>query len=146
MFAAVVVIHVIACLVLIAVILLQAGRGGGLSELAGSNQTQSILGTQTNTFMTRATEICAVVFVITSLTLGIMSTQRGKSLMQRDRLIHDLKTSLPASTALPQTTAEELQKAMDEAKAAAAPAAEAAKTVEVKAEPEKAVAAAADAQ
>ncbi|MBI3252892.1 MAG: preprotein translocase subunit SecG [Candidatus Omnitrophica bacterium] len=79
-------LHVMACLVLILVVLLQAGRGGGFSEMAGGGQPQSIFGTQTNTFMTRATEVCAVIFIITSLSLGIVSTQRGKSLMERRRI------------------------------------------------------------
>ena len=125
MFAVVVTIHVIACLVLIAVILLQAVRGGGLSELAGSNQTQSILGTQTNVFMTRATEVCAVVFVITSLGLGMMSTHRGRSLLERERLIHDLKTSLPASAAMPAVSQDELKKEIEKAQADLAKAADA---------------------
>lgn len=97
MYIFLIIIHVIVCLVLIAVILLQAGRGGGLSDIAGGNQTQSIFGTQTNTFMTRATEACAVIFVITSLSLGILSTQRGKSLIQKERLLQELKTNLPAA-------------------------------------------------
>src|SRR3989338_8649340 len=91
-----IVVHVFVCLVLIAVILLQAGRGGGLSDIAGS-QPQSILGTQTNAFMTRATEVCAVVFIITSLTLAIISTQKGKSLMEKNRMVEALKTSIPVA-------------------------------------------------
>lgn len=95
MYAVLIVIHVFVCFVLIAVILLQAGRGGGLSDIAGG-QPQSILGTQTNAFMTRATEVCAVVFIITSLSLGIISTQRGKSLMEKNRMVEALKKSAPA--------------------------------------------------
>ena len=97
MYIFLIIIHVIVCLVLIAVILLQAGRGGGFSDLAGGNSTQSIFGTQTNAFMTRATEVCAIVFILTSLTLGIMSTQKGKSLMEKQRLMDSVKTSLPAA-------------------------------------------------
>lgn len=93
-----IVVHIFVCLVLIAVILLQAGRGGGLSDIAG-NQPQSILGTQTNSFMTRATEVCAVIFILTSLTLGIISTQKGKSLMQNSRMVEALKQSIPAEEA-----------------------------------------------
>jgi preprotein translocase subunit SecG len=75
--------HVVACLVLIAVILLQSGRGGGLSEMlgGGGQQTQKIFGTQTNKFMTTATSYCAVIFIITSITLGVMTSNRGKSLL-----------------------------------------------------------------
>ena len=99
MYAFLIVIHVIVCLVLIAVILLQAGRGGGLSDAIGSGAPQSILGTQTNVFMTRATEVCAIVFIITSLSLGIITTQRGKSLMEKDMLLREIKKSLPKKAA-----------------------------------------------
>src|SRR3989338_5134864 len=93
-----IVVHVFVCLVLIAVILLQAGRGGGLSDIAGS-QPQSIFGTQTSAFMTRATEVCAVVFIITSLSLAVMSTQRVKSLIEKEMMMRSLKKSLPAMPA-----------------------------------------------
>lgn len=103
MYAFLLVIHVFVCFVLIAVILLQAGRGGGFSEMLGGSQAQSIFGTQTSAFMTRATEVCAVVFIITSLSLAVMSTQRGKSLIEKEMMTRSLKKSLPAMppTAVP---------------------------------------------
>src|SRR5881394_1216144 len=88
MYIFLILIHVIVCIVLILVVLLQAGRGGGVSDMMGSGQPQSIFGTQTNQFMTRATEVCAVVFIITSLSLGIISTHRGKSLIEKQRMMH----------------------------------------------------------
>ena len=94
-----IIVHVIVCLFLIAVILLQAGRGGGLSDMAGGGQAQSILGTETNTFMKRLTEVFAVVFIITSLSLGIISTHRGKSLVQQQRLMENFKKNIPFSEA-----------------------------------------------
>ena len=94
----------IACLFLIAVILLQAGRGGGLSDIAGGSQAQSILGTETNTFMKRMTEIFAVIFIITSLSLGIISTHRGKSLIAQKRMAQNFKKKIPMPAAAPVTT------------------------------------------
>lgn len=85
MFGFIIVIHVIACIFLIIVVLLQAGKGGGLADVAGGNQTNSILGTQTNTFMTRLTEAFAIIFIVTSLSLAIMSSHRGKSLIETRR-------------------------------------------------------------
>ena len=110
MYAFLLVIHVFVCFVLIAVILLQAGRGGGFSEMLGGSQAQSILGTHSNQFMTRATEVCAVVFIITSLSLAVMSTQRGKSLIEKEMMMRSLKKSLPvmpvtAAPVLPPPTA-----------------------------------------
>ncbi|MBN2452872.1 MAG: preprotein translocase subunit SecG [Candidatus Omnitrophica bacterium] len=77
----VIAIHVVASLVLIAVILLQAGRGGGLSETFGSSSTQTILGTKTSTFLKRATAVSAVVYILTCLTLAVMTSHRGRSLV-----------------------------------------------------------------
>ena len=96
MYALLLVIHVIVCLVLILVVLLQAGRGGGFSDMLGGGQPQSLFGTQTNAFMLRATEVCAVVFIITSLSLAILSTQRGKSLVTNQKLMQELQSKVPS--------------------------------------------------
>ncbi len=76
--------HVIVSLALIAVILLQAGRGGGLSESFGGSSTQTILGTKTNVFLTRATAAAAVIYIITCLTLAVMTSSKGRSLVARE--------------------------------------------------------------
>ena len=86
LYGLVIAIHVIASLVLIAVILLQAGRGGGLSESFGGDSTQTILGTKTSVFLKRATEVSAVVFLLTCLTLGVMTSHRGRSLVSTGRM------------------------------------------------------------
>ena len=77
--------HVISCLVLIVVILLQAGKGGGLSQMFGSS-TQSIFGTQATTFMARLTAFCAIAYLATSLGLTMYSNVRSRSLMQKQLL------------------------------------------------------------
>ncbi len=75
------IVHIVVSLILIAVILLQAGRGGGLADMFGGG-SQSILGTRASTFLTKATTVCAVVFLLTSLTLALMSAKQGRSLME----------------------------------------------------------------
>ena len=96
------VIHVAVCLILIFVVLLQAGRGGGFSDMMGGGQPQSLFGTQTNAFMVKATEVCAVIFIITSLSLAIMSTQRGKSLVTKEQFMKALQAKVPAVPQPPQ--------------------------------------------
>src|SRR3989338_7673907 len=86
LYAIVIAIHVIVSLVLIAVILLQAGRGGGLSESFGGSSTQTIFGTKTSVFLTRATAVSAVIYIITCLVLGVMTSHRGRSLVARESL------------------------------------------------------------
>ncbi|MBL7156988.1 MAG: preprotein translocase subunit SecG [Candidatus Omnitrophica bacterium] len=81
----VIAVHVIACLILIAVILLQAGRGGGLSETFGGESHQTIFGTKMSVFLTRATVVAASLFLFMSLLLGIMTSRRGRSLIELQR-------------------------------------------------------------
>ena len=76
-------IHIIASLMLIAVILLQAGRGGGLSETFGGSSTQTLFGTKTSLFLRRATEAAAVIFLLTCLTLAVMTSHRGRSIVAK---------------------------------------------------------------
>ncbi len=131
-----IIVHVIACLFLIAVILLQAGRGGGLSDMVGGGQTQSILGTETNTFMKRMTEVFAVIFIMTSLAMGIISTHKGKSLMEQQRLAQNVSRRFPIPSSSPKVPAasnETLPSSpVVETKAAAIPVPMASTPVEVK--------------
>jgi preprotein translocase subunit SecG len=81
-----VIIHVIVCFVLILVILLQAGRGQGLSgPTFGSGNVQSLFGTRANDFLTKATSVSAICFLLTCITLGYFETQKSKSLMDLRR-------------------------------------------------------------
>jgi len=84
-FGLVLTIHIFVSFILIAVILLQAGKGG-LAEAFGGGVAQSILGTSAGTFLTRATAICAVVFMVTCISLTILSSRRGGSLLDPARL------------------------------------------------------------
>lgn len=92
-YALVITIHVIVSLVLIAVILLQAGRGGGLSESFGGSQTQTILGTKTSVFLKRATTVAAVLYILVCLLLGVMTSHRGRSLVAKGGLMPPATTS-----------------------------------------------------
>ena len=79
-----IVLHVIICFILIAVILLQAGRGQGLagpSFTAGS--VQSLFGTRAADFLTKATTVSAILFLFTCIGLDVIETQKSKSLFER---------------------------------------------------------------
>ncbi len=84
MYIFLILIHLLVCFVLIAVILLQAGRGGGLTEaFGGAEAAQQLLGTQAPVVLKRATEICAIAFLVTSLLLGMVTARRGRSLVEQ---------------------------------------------------------------
>jgi preprotein translocase subunit SecG len=76
----VITVHVIVCLLLITVTLIQSGRGTGLVE--GFSGLESMLGTQTNAFLARATIVLSIIFFFTCLSLAFLSLQQSRSLMK----------------------------------------------------------------
>jgi len=82
------VIHVIVCVLLVISILMQAGRGGGLTETFQS--AESMFGTQTNVFMVRFTTILAAIFISTALILAFNSSKGNHSLMANKKLMATL--------------------------------------------------------
>ncbi len=76
MYALVIVFHIVASLVLILVVLLQSGKAGDLAATFGSTGSQTAFGARgAATVLTRATTVCAVIYMVTSLTLAIMFTK-----------------------------------------------------------------------
>ena len=73
-------IHVIVCALLIVIILIQRGRGSGLVE--SFSGAESMFGTNTNTFLTRTTTVLSTLFLLTCLTLAVLSARQSRSLMR----------------------------------------------------------------
>ena len=70
-------IHLLVCLCLVSVILVQSGKGGGLAGGAFGGATQTVFGGRGATdFVTRATVVLGVLFFVTSLSLAVL-TMRG---------------------------------------------------------------------
>jgi preprotein translocase subunit SecG len=68
------VLHIFVCFFLILVVLLQQGKGGGLGGLGGQAATQVFGGRGAGNFMTRLTAACAVIFMLTSISLAWVSS------------------------------------------------------------------------
>lgn len=77
----VITLHIIFCILLIILILIQAGRGGGLVE--GFSSVESMFGPKTNVFLTRVTTVLATLFFISCVSLAFLSSQQSKSLMRK---------------------------------------------------------------
>ncbi len=138
------IIHVISCLLLILVILLQAGRGQGLTSAAfGSGNVQSLLGTRTGDFLTKATTVAAICFLVTCIGLDILEAQKSRSLLrgpgtkapldieQIKKALEKIKAETPAKV---DAAAQGVEKAAGDLKKTAAEAVDAmaVKTAEVK--------------
>jgi preprotein translocase subunit SecG len=78
--ALIIAIHVIVCIALMVVILLQSGKGGGLAGAFGAGSSQTLFGGRgAATFLSRTTTVLATVFFLTSLTLGLAATRGGRN-------------------------------------------------------------------
>jgi preprotein translocase subunit SecG len=72
------IIHVIVCLFLIVVVLLQSGKAGDISAAFGGQGSQAAFGPRgAATALSKATTISAVLFMLTSITLSIYATKHG---------------------------------------------------------------------
>jgi preprotein translocase subunit SecG len=70
-------LFVINCFVLMFVILLQQGKGGDIASAFGGGSSQAAFGARSGaTVLSRATTVCAVLFVVGAIALGILG-QRG---------------------------------------------------------------------
>ncbi len=78
------IVHVFVCLFLILVVLLQQGRGGGLGSAFGGASQQVFGGRGAGNFMTRLTWGCAVVFILTSVSLAYIASSGDRSLRARE--------------------------------------------------------------
>ena len=74
------VIHVIVCLFLAIVVLLQSGKAADLAGAFGGMGSQTVFGPRGSaTMLSKATTISAAIFMLTSLTLSIMATRGGRN-------------------------------------------------------------------
>jgi len=68
-------LHVLVCFVLVVVIMLQSGSAADLAGAFGGAGSQTAFGPRgAATFLSRATTWCAIVFMMTSLTLSVKRT------------------------------------------------------------------------
>jgi preprotein translocase subunit SecG len=82
MIIALTILHVLVSLFLIAVVLLQSGKGAEMGASFGSGGSQSVFGAGGGTsFLSKLTTSAAVVFMLTSLTLAYVSGQPSSSSM-----------------------------------------------------------------
>src|SRR4051812_9851006 len=125
MYTVLTVLHVIVCTFLILVVLLQAGKGGGMGIAFGGGGSQTVFGSSgAGNFLTRLTAICAIIFFSNSLLLAYLSSQsdskRLQTIGQRKMTEKQIQEAANAKVA---KDLEEARKAIEKTSAPAAPAA-----------------------
>jgi preprotein translocase subunit SecG len=100
MYILLLIVHVIVCLFLIIVVLLQSGKAADLAGAFGGMGSQTAFGPRGSaTLLSKATTISAVLFMITSLSLSILATRNaglGTSVLETAP-----KTSVPKTVPVP---------------------------------------------
>ncbi len=132
MIAVLSVLHVIVCFFLIAVVLLQRGKGAEMGAVFGGGASSTVFGSRgAGNFLTLLTKICATVFMLTSLSLSYLHTeQAGEGLFEGgieetapEVLFEELGTVMPEETN-PETPQTDPMEATGDDAAFAEPAAE----------------------
>ncbi len=76
-------VHVTVCVVLIIVVLMQSSKGGGLAGAFGGGGGQTVFGGhETATFLSKATTYLAVSFMLLSLWLAFLTSNRSSTSAQ----------------------------------------------------------------
>jgi preprotein translocase subunit SecG len=88
------IIHIIVCFFLIGIVLLQGGKGAELGAAFGGS-SQTIFGSRgAATVFSKITTIAAVVFMITSLTLAVI-TAKGGSVVKKSPVTEERQSVPP---------------------------------------------------
>lgn len=103
-----VIIHIIVCVILIVAVLLQSGKSADLAGAFGGVGSQTVFGPRgAGTLLSKITTVCAILFMMTSLTLWFISSKGTKSVMKEEK-----ETTQPAAAAeTKKETTEEKAKA-----------------------------------
>ena len=73
-----IIVHIVVCVALIMIVLLQTGKGADMGAAFGGGGSQTLFGsTGASTFLSKATTVAAIVFMLTSLVLAYMSSHRA---------------------------------------------------------------------
>jgi preprotein translocase subunit SecG len=94
------IVHVLAAICLVALVLLQQGKGANVGAAFGSGASQTMFGSAGSLpFLVKVTAILATIFFITSLTLGYMTAREAKNAKQfsLSSLITQQTVPLPAT-------------------------------------------------
>jgi preprotein translocase subunit SecG len=94
-----VIVHILVCITLVMVVLLQSGKGADIGAAFGSGGSQTVFGSRgAGNFLTKLTAAAGALFMITSLGLAILSSGGG---VGGSVVKEETKKSMPAQEGTP---------------------------------------------
>ncbi len=103
-------VHIIVCMFLIIVVLLQSGKSGDIAAAFGGQGSQTAFGPRgAATALSKATTWSAIIFMVTSITLSVFASRRSGPSSVLQGLKPSQTKSQPAAPA-PQPSAPAQQK------------------------------------
>ena len=121
----VVALHIVVCIFLVLVVLLQSGKGADLAGAFGGGATQTAFGSRgPASFLTRMTTVVAIIFMVTSIGLSMMGERRvadDKSILETSGktspAVEEQKTdtsAAPTSVPTPEQIEEQIRQLQDQ--------------------------------
>ncbi len=104
MYIAAIVLHVLVCVLLVLIVLLQRGKGADMGAVFGGSSSTIFGSSGPGTFLSKITTVVAMVFMLTSLYLAYFSANKGRSIVESPAR-PAAEQSVPQGGAAPQTPA-----------------------------------------
>lgn len=103
MYPLILLLHIAVCVGVILIVLLQAGKGAGLSGLFGGGTSDQLFSAPTGSvFLKKVTTAMAIIFVVTSVLLTFHAARREtRSVVERFPVAPAPRQSTPPPTARP---------------------------------------------
>ena len=93
------VLHVLVCIFLIAVVLLQRGKGAEMGAVFGGGASSTVFGSRGGAnFLTKMTTVSAALFMITSLSLAYIATEQASDKLFEDGVTEEAAAETEAAT------------------------------------------------
>jgi preprotein translocase subunit SecG len=109
-------LHVVVCLILILVVLLQSSKGADLAGAFGGATTQTAFGSRgPASFLSKMTTVSAVIFMVTCLALSLMGgRQQSRSILDTTKQPVSQKPAVQPTPQAPAPSPEEIKKIQQE--------------------------------
>jgi len=98
MYSALIMLHLIVCLVMILVVISQSSKGAEMGAVFGGGASQTAFGSQgAGGFLEKVTIVCAVIFFVTSMSLAMLSSKQQKSLIMDATSVPPMESTVPGT-------------------------------------------------